>query len=184
MQKILIVDTETGGTNPNKHSLLTIGMIAASVEDGEIKIKEKIGLRVKHNKYVADKKALEVNKIDLAEHDKIAFEKDRVTEEIKKFISRNQLEKIPVLGQNINFDIGFLQEYLKEDYPFHYHTVDTIGIWLFLKMMGKVPSYMFNNLESMAKHFGIDYSKAHDALEDCVITLEVLQGMLNKISEI
>ena len=179
MQKLLAIDTETGGLSPEKHSLLTIGMIFVVFKDKKYEIVEELHILIKHEKYSVEKQAQEVHKISIEEHDKIALPIIEAKLKIKEFMTRHKLFDTNVCGQNIIFDVGFLKKlYDEKEYPFHYHYVDTKNIWCYLKLQEKIPYGLGNSLKDMANYFGIDYNKAHDAIEDCKITIQVLEKML------
>lgn len=147
-----------------------------------MKIVDSLHLMIKHRKYNVEKKSLDVSKIDIDKHDKIAEEEEIVKNKIHVFLLKYKLEQVTVVGQNIPFDIAFLKAYYGEqEYPFHYHYIDTKQIWHFLKLCHKIPPALYNHLQDMAMHFDIDYSKAHDALEDCKITAQVFFKLIKKI---
>ena len=62
MSRLLFIDTETGGVDPNKHSLLSIGLVVWDSYDGLIYEKE---YYVKQREYVITQTARQINKISL-----------------------------------------------------------------------------------------------------------------------
>lgn len=179
MKKLLFIDTETGGLDPKKHSLLTIGM-CVMVEGN---IVDKLEIKLKQDTYTVTSTALNVNKINLFELDtdiKTAFN------QIFTFIRRNfgNKDKITLAGHNVNFDIGFLKvfwedglktipEYQRDSFLwykwFNYHYVDTMQISAFLNDVGiiNIPN---NKLETLIKYFSLNPSSRHTALEDAIMT--------------
>jgi DNA polymerase III epsilon subunit-like protein len=103
----LAFDVETGGFDPQQHSLLTIGLVAADLE----KIHGELELKVKHKKYNVQPRAMEVNGIDLVEHDKEALTPKQVLSSIHAFLDEHfpRLKRIETLAHNISFDRGFLE---------------------------------------------------------------------------
>lgn len=179
MQKLLVCDTETGGLNPEKHSLLTIGMVFVMFKNKRAEIIEELHIPIKHEKYIIEKQAQEVNLIKVEEHDKIALPIGEAKKKIHEFMTKHKLFDTIICGQNIGFDIGFLKQlYTEKEYPFHYHNVDTKAIWCYLKLQEKIPYGLGNSLKEMANYFEIDYSNAHNAIADCKITIQVLEKML------
>ena len=180
MEKILFLDTETGGLDCKKHSLLTVGMIAVLYKNKSFEILEEFHVGVKYEKYNIEKEALEVNNINIAEHEKTAFSKDDVKKAIKDFVFKHKLSECLLVGHNPEFDIGFMKELFSEkEYPFYRHYIDTKQIWCYLKFREKVPPGLYNHLKDISEYFEIDYSNAHNALTDCKITLEVFKRLVN-----
>ena len=63
--------------------------------------------------------------------------------------------------------------------PLDYHkSEDTMWMWRNLQKNNLVPCGR-SNLQTVANHFQIDYSKAHDALADCHITAKVYHELIN-----
>ena len=187
MKKLLFIDTETGGLDPQKHSLLTIGMCVMV----EGYIMDKLEIKLKQDTYNVTNSALNVNKINLLELDtdiKNAFN------QIIMFIQRNfdTKDKITLAGHNVNFDIGFLKifweeglktipEYSRSQFLwnklFDYHYVDTMQISAFLNDVGII-STPNNKLESLIKYFSLNPASRHTALEDSIMTSLVYYNMV------
>lgn len=187
MKKLLFIDTETGGLDPQKHSLLTIGMCVMV----EGYIMDKLEIKLKQDTYNVTSSALNVNKINLLELDtdiKNAFNK------IIMFIQRNfdTKDKITLAGHNVNFDIGFLKIFWEEglktipEYSrgqflwnklFDYHYVDTMQISAFLNDVGIIITPN-NKLESLIKYFSLNPTSRHTALEDSIMTSLVYYNMV------
>ena len=187
MKKLLFIDTETGGLDPQKHSLLTIG--ACVMVEGYII--DKLEIKLKQDTYNVTSSALNVNKINLLELDtdiKNAFN------QIIMFIQRNfgTKDKIILAGHNINFDIGFLKifweeglktipEYSRSQFLwnklFYYHYVDTMQISAFLNDAGIINAPN-NKLEALIKYFSLNPESRHTALEDSIMTSLVYYNMI------
>ncbi len=190
MKRLLFIDTETGGLDPQKHSLLTIGMCV--MVDGNIV--DKLEIKLKQDIYNVTSAALNVNKINLLELDtdiKTAFN------QMFTFIRRNfgNKDKVTLAGHNVNFDIGFLKvfweeglktipEYQRDGFLWHklfdYHYVDTMQISAFLNDAGII-STPNNKLESLIKYFSLNPSSRHTALEDSIMTCLVYYNMIKII---
>ena len=105
-----------------------------------------------------------------------------VANSVIEFAKRNTLSKghqcKPILiGQNITFDIGFLQQMMnyaglvKEYGNFQPHYVDTIDLGRFaFAHQPEVTSY---KLELLSERLGIELDDAHDAGADVTATLNV-----------
>jgi DNA polymerase III epsilon subunit-like protein len=82
-----------------------------------------------------------------------------------------------LVGQNIAFDRGFLEQYWikcqsKDSFPFGYRTLDTIGIEFFFDMCREVMSEGYS-LNSLTKKYGLKNEKAHSAAADVKVTKDI-----------
>jgi len=176
----LIIDTETTGLSHNYNQVLTVGMLLADI-DTKLDFVNSRHIKIKHKKYNVSGFALQINKINLKEHNKVGIKPTQACFEINEFIKKNKVKNIPLIGHNISFDMRFLRELYKkekEDFLLDMETLDTRSIWINLRNKGIVPYELKSNLRTVAQHFEIDYSKAHDALEDCKITAKVFHKMI------
>lgn len=190
MNKVLILDTETGGLNPKDYSLLTIGMIAVDIENAKVLGKEYI--EIKHDIYHVHPKALEVNKLDLVKHHngKNALSpKDAVgkfVDFVKKHFKDDEMPAPPA-GHNYPFDESFLKELFRQagaNYEkfVSYQSIDTLALLRMLAALDIIPGSACR-LDGARKHFGIMSKRggqAHNALTDCEDTLT----LLSKLSEL
>lgn len=74
-----------------------------------------------------------------------------------------------VLGHNVNFDINFIYDNLKKFHnkEFNNNYIDT------MKISRKYLALASNSLSSLAKHYKVDTTGHHRALNDCMITLNI-----------
>lgn len=181
--KRLVIDTETTGLSPRFHKTLTVGLLLIDVEKTHLNILDQNHIFIKHGHYNASPCAMSINKINLIQHDQIAIPPCQACNQINNFIEKNILHKIPLVGHNIQFDKRFLSSLFDQDNTlskFHHQHEDTMWMWRNLQKQKKVPLGR-SNLETVAEHFGIDYTRAHDALADCKITAKVYQNLLKII---
>ena len=181
--KRLVIDTETTGLSPRFNKTLTVGLLLIDVERNFLNILDSNHIFIKHDKYNATKGAMSVNKIDLIQHNQIAVPPQKACNQINNFIEKNVLHNIPLVGHNIQFDRGFLNSLFDQGdtlNKFHHEHEDTMWIWRNLQKENKVPCGRAN-LGTVANYFGIDYTKAHDALADCEVTAQVYQNLLKII---
>ena len=179
--KILFIDTETGGLNPDKHSILTI---ALAVYDGKniIELKE---IAIQQREYVVTAKALEINNINLVEHDKSAISTKDAVNEIIQFIKANFLEEKPVIaGHNIEFDYKFIDKlFLSErEYLWKYvshRKIDTCSLINYLMLTGKI-QIESASLDSAIKYFNINTASRHTAKDDVIATIDLYKN-INRI---
>lgn len=180
--KRLFIDTETTGLSPTKHQVLTLGMVIAQIKDNKINLLDEKHLFIKHKKYNINPFAMRVNKINILEHNKIGLTPKSACKKINSFLENNSLFNTPIVGHNVSFDINFLNSLFSTeclDYPFHIQKEDTRLMWNNLKKQGLINPLYNSKLKTIAEHFQIDYSKAHNALSDCHITAQVYHRLMN-----
>jgi len=181
---LLIVDTETTGLDPNKHSI--IQLCAEYHEDGVCKSKFNEYFQ---GGYTVSLGALKVNRTRLS---KVRGDDSNTAELVSiKFVDWLLDLKIGrdtlICGQNVDFDIKFIKAMLEQngiedlDSIFPYRKYDTATISAFLSRTNTVD---FNSsrvkggggLAKLAATLGIDISKynLHDAAEDVALTAETI----------
>lgn len=183
-QVLLVLDTETGGLTSD-YSLLTFhGMLV----DQNYNVVSELSLKVKPSDgiYKVCAGALNVNKINLVEHDKGAIPYAEAGMQIKNWIwSHAAGSTIVPCGQNVQGDISIIKKHLLPDWDKYvsHRFIDTLPISMFLKFNNKIPSNTRCSLSSLVKHYGIDISEdsLHDARMDCYATLEVLKKMSSEL---
>lgn len=177
--KLLFIDVETGGLDPEVSSLLTVSF--SVYKNGKV-----LGSRdflIKHDVYNVTVQALEVNHINLIELDKIATHAKTVVKEIISFIRNNsKLGELPVVaGHGVDFDIRFLDKLFRDngeklsDYISH-RKLDTCGIINFLKYTGKI-DIKSASLESAIEYFNIDTNGRHVSRDDVDATIKVYEKL-------
>lgn len=173
----LFIDTETGGLDPARHSLLTI---CADIvpEFG----REPVGsftTAFKHDPYRISPRALEVNNIDLVEHDKYAGSAEEAAIHFHEWIKLASVKPQPV-GWNIGFDLGFIyQQFIPKaewDTLVDYHSLDVCALVEFLIIAKKLPPK--RRLVDVARHLGLATEGAHDAAYDNYLCMEVVARLL------
>lgn len=179
--KRLVIDVETTGLQTYVHQVLTVGMVLIDVTPFDLQFVDEAHLYVKYDEYTVSHMAMAINKINLKEHHKIGISSSKACDKMHEFVDKNILYETPVLGHNVNFDIRFLNALFDGErmkYPFCDRKEDTRYMWQDFKKQGLVSPFVNAKLGTIASHFDIDYSKAHDALGDCKITAEVYQRLL------
>ena len=181
MDRLLFLDTETGGLDASKHSLLTIGY-AVWESTGDILFKREICQYL--NKYITCEEALKINNFNIKnfspENILSAAEIIDDFEALKRRFFHGA--KIPLAGHNIAFDMDFLRAMYRragremED-TFSYKALDTYSILQYLIQLGKIPAKI-NNSEEAFKYFNIDVKGRHTALGDAVATAELYNKLL------
>lgn len=189
MARFLGTDAESGGLDDDGDiSLLTAYFVALDeklnpIDDLYIRMKPLNGI------YHCTAKALEVNKINLIEHDKIAEYPEECMKKILDFVklhSENGATRLTPIGHNVAGDIRWYKDKIMRRpnmlSPFlDYRCLDTCAVATFLKLTNKIPPKMLVSLESLAKFFKIPPG-GHDAKGDTWAAIEVLKEFIKLIN--
>ena len=177
-QSLLFIDTETGGLDPRRHSLLSLGLV---VGDGPVVVNS-LEVLIRHEPFVVSAGGMAVNRIDLVQHAAAALEPAMALEVINVFLDQHfphRCKPITLAGHNVPFDQAFLGAFLAGlgqtlEPRFSHRVVDTHSLAAALRDAGKLP---MENLGSSAlfAHFGIQVpeEKRHTALGDALATFEL-----------
>lgn len=180
--KVLIYDTETGGLDPEKHSLFSIGALVGDLNTGEIiKTFEAFNKLPSVDSYVYTPKALEINGLTPTQ----AFNEGLETEKIcDEFMDLWQLSGSSILGgHNEAFDRRFVSRQLYKitlpefEANFTYRSLDTLP--LVRLFTGNENFNSGSSLSKATKAFSIDMSdfgknKFHTALFDAICCFRIL----------
>lgn len=192
MKKVVFFDLETSGLNSWKHEIIQIAAVAVSSDDfSEI---ERFGpFHVEFDISKASPEALKINHYD--ENDwKDAISQKELVACFRRFLENHKTVKMTskagntyfvaqLAGHNINkFDIPFLRETFKRQdafLPAAMIGLDTLQLaaWHFFTKSDKPPNL---KLETLAKHFGIEFEGAHDAMADVLVNIEVATALLEQ----
>lgn len=190
----LFYDTETGGFNEDKSSLLTAYFAVYSedlvlIDDLYLQLKPEDPSQLK-----ADPGALEVNKIDLEEHlsdpSTVTYSEGR--KRLEDLLNRNKIKgkrnHFSPSGHNIPFDNKFIWKYLipQDDWEalVHYHQVDTVTFATIMKKAGFLPPNQNIKLTELAAYFGIPEVNAHNARGDIQMNVEVYKSMIGMMTNL
>ena len=189
MNKIIFIDTETGGVNPEKAALIQLsGIIRIDKKDVE---KFNFYIKPFENSEVSEK-ALEVQRRTLEElkTDKYVEEKEVYKEFINlldKYIDKyDKTDKFIVAGYNVRFDVDILKAFFQRhgnNFLFSYldsSMLDPLYSIRLLQIAEILPILENNKLETWCKHFGIEL-KAHDSLEDIEATKKLIGKLISLI---
>lgn len=183
--KYIALDTETGGFEGT--SLLTAYFMVLDEEFNEL---DNLYLEVKPNDglYVVTGQALNVNGIDLKIHDKRAITYKEAGTKLYNFLNGNSLmgsTKLIPVGHNVVFDIMKVHECLMNKETWNkfvsYRTLDTGTITRACIAAGIIPSDVSGSLTSIAEYFNLDSSAAHTADGDVLMTVQVLEKLLERM---
>ncbi|MFI3332184.1 MAG: 3'-5' exonuclease [Rikenellaceae bacterium] len=218
----IVLDFETGGLDPKDCAITQIAMQAVRMDSWELlesyqnyiypyyqqdhskrkvlKTRQQLEIQIPM-KY--EQKALDYTAITMDMLNSRGVELSIVATEVLKFIERNTLSKGAqckpiIIGQNITFDIGFLQQLItysgltKEfakvlagttdfygNFQPHYLDTITLGRMAFAHR-SDITSY---KLELFAERLGIELDDAHDAMSDVSATLSIAAVCANRLRQ-
>ena len=189
--RIVVIDTETGGLDPARHSILSVGV--ALLENGKVLDAREWLVAEPEEELAYDQEALRINGINIEAHMKVAEPPRDVLVGIADFIPRNFRQnrgRAQLAGHNIGFDVGFMRRLARlgglPDYMrdmFAYKHLDTSVILQYLAARGEL-EYNPGSLGKACEFFGITLDNAHTAKADAVATAELLARMLAPPSEL
>ena len=188
------VDCESTGVH-KECDILTVALVAFDLngilDELEVKILPPNGI------FSVDPKALEVNKIDLAQHLLEADPLDKCQNKIKHFLQMHTThlspswdgvgdiqsyitrERLIPVGSQVHGDIAWIKDKIFPAWSvFVSHKIqETCCLAEFLKLRGELDVEK-TGLESLAKHFGVEYTP-HIALDEAKACAQVYLKLLN-----
>lgn len=183
--KILFIDTETGGLNPSKNSLLSFALVVWQ----EFEIADSKEILINDGILNATPEALKINGIDLEEHKKHALNAKETLKEFDDFLNLHFSydKKITLAGHNITFDVNFLKHFLlanNYNYSkrFSHRHVDTATILYYLYLSGNIKPKAISSQDAF-NLFGIKVNKRHTALGDAIATAKLFTLLLKIITK-
>lgn len=175
MNPYLFLDTETGGLDPRRHSLLSLGLVAGDAQG----IAEQLEILVGHDTYAVTGGGLKVNRIDLASHHERAFEPAAALQALDGFLDRHFAPnaQVVLVGHNIGFDRAFLAAFLEGqgralEPRFSHRSIDTHSVAAALQEAGRIPPEVRLSSTGLFAHFGVQVAEKarHTALGDALAT--------------
>ena len=179
---MIIVDVEASGTEPSKHSIVSVG--ALDFDNPSNRLYEEC--HVWDGAHIMDE-ALEVN----------GFTKEQITDQKKQseadlvhkfLIWAGSINDRTLAGQNVSFDRDFLRAAAERaghtDFPFAHRTFDShTAAWMHMVERGLTPPLKHNrsalNLDAILNYCGIpEEPKPHNAMTGCLAHAEVISRLL------
>lgn len=191
MKYLLAVDLETTGLNPETDEIIQIGAILFDSELNNIGqfeslIKPKRDLK----EYITDK----FNPFIYSNIDKKKILRagsiNKVLHNFMEFINKKTKEKehnnLCLLGQNVQFDIAFLNNAFKQEnikWTFDFHNVDLVSAFtiFYLVKFGKLPESV--HLKNICEYFNIEGINFHNANDDIIATAAAFKFILNQLKK-
>lgn len=184
-RNFILVDTETTGFDEKKNQILEIGILVIK----DLRVIDEFEVKIKHREYTVSAKAMQANKIDIIEHEKEAVFEKEAAEKILEFLNKHKGENDEgyiVIGQNVQFDIKFLEEMFLKTYKIKeyrqvvsYRSLDIMQLAMIKNIEGKI-SLEKQDLDSILKELNIEIPEnRHRALTDCYLEFEAMISLLD-----
>ena len=184
-KRLLFIDTETGGLDPQKHSLLTIGVVVWDKNQGELFSDE---YAVNSDEFIITKSALRINHFDEEKHRESAISPKEIVckfHEIKKAYFQD-FNTIPLAGHNTTFDIQFLKQLFIScgrsfEKLFSHRVVDTYTVIKYLVDCDCIPDSI-NSSAKAFEYFEIVVDGRHTAIGDARATMQLYSKTIQFLS--
>lgn len=184
MAKLLVVDTETGGLDPVRCSLLTLGAVIWEDE----RIIAEVEWAVREPTLQIEPASLKEHQVDLREVAAKGRPPAEVAQALLDFARPHfGAEKIVLAGHNIGFDAGFLRRLfgmagLDYESSFSHRLIDTSTVLGILGLAGRI-SIRSRGLSEAIEYFKlpVDPARRHTALEDARVTALLLTKLVQLV---
>lgn len=178
----LSFDCETTGLLPKCNVLTTYFAIL----DENLNIIDELDIKIKHDYYIVFTKALEINKIDLIQHEQNSISIIEANSQILKFLKKYETQ-YRIIGHNIKFDIDMLLSnkllsidiiklYFDKDFY-----LDTYKIAQLLKSKKKINKCQSLSLSKLCYYFDININleeNFHNCKYDTQCTIELFKKLI------
>ena len=187
--KILWLDTETTGLDETVNGIISL---AFAVEDNGQFVQNGTILMNPFNFFPEySKEAQEINgfsREEIESHQDYKYAYAEICFLLDDYVDKfDKTDKFMIGGYNVDFDIRFLRAMWNcfgDKYFgswFKTVTIDPFKVIGFLQSVGRFPDLPNYKLTTVAEHFGIDTSKAHNAIDDVRMTIKVYRKMVELI---
>jgi DNA polymerase III epsilon subunit-like protein len=183
--RLIVVDTETGGLDPELHSILSLG--AVIWDNGDIV--DEFYTVIKEDLVATTPGAFKVNRMTSEEIDGGRTPQDAMIA-FRMWLMKNGMAgpRQSLAGHNVSFDIGFMRRLYRQanqKWEFSHRTLDTQIGALLLNLAGKLDTKN-TGLDALTKHYGIKVreggeSGRHNALEDARATAYLLTKLVEEM---
>lgn len=191
----IFMDLETGGTDPKKHSVLTVAMATTVIDENGHRVDQPVWeSRVKERNISVTREAFDINGLDPYAKDWNGADPRDVATSINhklgELLEVCDKRDIYLVGHGIEFDVRFLRRLYSQqsavELPKHldgYHALCTHTIHSFLSMSdpGGTEKSQGNSLKTLVGFYGLgeDY-EFHTAKDDCLAARDLFFALLDK----
>ncbi len=157
VKNYVVLDLETTGTNHYKDEITEIGAIRYEAGNEIARLSVFVKTDVEIPKSVERITGISNDMLRM-----LGIEAKEALEQLKDFLGNSV-----VVGHNFStFDVKFLEDAYNRELNCHFPNDYIDTLYLARK---KLPELKRHNLQCLAEKYNIDYSKAHRAVEDCII---------------
>jgi DNA polymerase-3 subunit epsilon len=180
VHNLAFIDTETTGTNPDKHEIVELAVIIVKQIDRpgkgpKIEVISEKEWKIKPERLdLAEEEALRINGYNDVDW-MFASDLKPVMEEFAKITA-----SCTFVSHNLTFDHGFVSKAFEKsgvENNMHYAKIDTISV-AFARLYD-VPQATAFSMRALCELFKVDNTKAHTALADTRALVEVYKKMMN-----
>jgi DNA polymerase III epsilon subunit-like protein len=179
IHNLAFIDTETTGTDPNRHEIIELAVIIAKQIDRpgrgpKLEIVEECEWKIKPKHIeLAEEDALRVNGYNEVDW-MFAVDREKAMQEFAK-----KTESCIFVSHNLTFDYAFVMKAFEETYVdnrMHYGKLDTISM-AFARLYDAPQADKFS-LRALCTLLKVENAKAHTALADTRALVEVYRKMM------
>ncbi|MDR1615605.1 MAG: type I-E CRISPR-associated endoribonuclease Cas2e [Syntrophomonadaceae bacterium] len=163
----VVVDVETTGLNPEKDAIIMLSALKVTPKQQDVLFDSFIRTNVPISAQITKLTGISAEMLALKGRDS-----EEVMREFSEFVGDFQL-----VAHNVKFDIAFLNAARKNLLmePLTNEMVDTLA--LAKKKLCNLKNY---KMATIANHYGIDSTGAHNASSDCLITKEIYECLIKE----
>jgi len=180
---ILVIDTETGGLNPQEHSILSLGMTSWCGQ-----YQQEFFILEEH--LCTNPRSMQINRIDLTWLKEHGLSPEKTCEQIDQFLTHLSHRPLILVGHNISFDLAFIRRLYRlahRDVPsdFSHRSLDTHSLLWLLAQQGHIPASACTS-DGAFEYFDIHVPEdlRHTALADAIATRELLHKILTRFESL
>jgi DNA polymerase III epsilon subunit-like protein len=182
---LVVIDTETGGLDPQKQSLLSL----AAVLWCDRELIAETQMFICEPEIQMDSESYRIHGLQPSWLKQNGLAPCQAVEHLEDFIASHfkQTGPIVIAGHNVTFDVGFLKRLYRladADYSrqFSHRTLDTAAIGLFMILADILPNGAASS-DELFKHFQVPFgqNERHSALGDARATATLINAMLSKL---
>jgi DNA polymerase III epsilon subunit-like protein len=186
--ELLFIDTETGGLDPRRNSIISLGAVVW--RNGELI--DEFEVLIREPELCLDPEALAINKIDRREIELRGKTPSCAIDEFENFLKKNfsgdlSNRRLTLAGHNIGFDKSFLRrlyEFTNRSFDdtFSHRSIDTSSIVAFLMLAGAVAIDKPSS-DAAFEYFGINFKPGtrHTSLGDAAATATLFNRLLEVV---
>jgi len=183
-----VIDVETGGLDPQRHAVLSLGVVALDTASGHTTALE---LLISDPHGDVTEEAIRKNRLDPAQVRRTGLSPEEAVSRLEDFVLPHLQagQKAVLAGHHVAFDVAFLRRLYRladaeDDFNarYGYRTVDLHSAYMLLAEACLVPWLARASLDAIALSLGVpqDPDKRHTALGDALTTARCLWKLLQR----